>query len=165
MDSVRRFRTESTPMRALDGEQPIEKRTVALQGDSEVLGRDVVTARPLVLQIGALPGEEVGQSLHALRDQCVGLLDGIARIVHESRLDLLPASRKVSVSSAAKSGVGECSDSLGLCAGRVSIAVSPAGVDRADARSAVDSTDLAPDSSAVPLARSSASVTIAPPRY
>src|SRR5690242_18361257 len=78
-----------------EGEEPVEERAVAAEGDAEVLGRDVVAARPLLLEALSLAREGVGEALHALGDERVGLLHGTARLVDEPRLDAVPAASEV----------------------------------------------------------------------
>src|SRR5262249_12447719 len=74
----------------LRGEQTIEERPVALHGDAKVLGRDVLTLRPLPLERRALLGEDLGHALHRLRDQAVGLFHGVSGLVDGSGLDGVP---------------------------------------------------------------------------
>src|SRR3954452_7585490 len=84
-------------IRALRGEQPLEEAAVALQRDPQVLGRDVLAAAPLALEALALGGEVLGEPAHHLGDELVGLLDGLARLVDEPRLDRLPAALELGV--------------------------------------------------------------------
>jgi hypothetical protein len=78
----------------LDRKQSLEERTVALQGDPQIFGRDVVTAIPLVFEIGALFREDLGEAFHGSGDQSIRLLDGFARLVNEAGLDFVPTGMK-----------------------------------------------------------------------
>jgi len=66
---------------ASDGQQSAEEPAVTLQGDPEVLGRDVVALAPLTFEARALFSEHLCQPLHRRRDQMVCLFDGAARFV------------------------------------------------------------------------------------
>src|SRR5689334_19108843 len=50
---------------ALRRRRALEERAVALQGDAQVLGRDVLAVAPPLLEALALGGEALGESLHA----------------------------------------------------------------------------------------------------
>lgn len=80
----------STAM-GLGGEQPLKEGAVTLQALPKILGGDLLTTRPAGLKLVELTGEGAGQALHQVRDQCVSLLDGGSRLVHESGLNLAPA--------------------------------------------------------------------------
>src|SRR5205085_1587113 len=75
----------------LGGEESVEEGAVAGEGDAEVFGGDVVALVPLGFEPLAFVGEAGGESLHEVGDQGVGFRDGVARLVDEARLDLLPA--------------------------------------------------------------------------
>src|SRR5438093_13625235 len=80
------------PVRRLGGQQALEEAAVALQRDPQVLGGDVLAAAPLALEALALGGEALRHAPHDLGDELVRLLDGLARLVDEPGLDLLPAA-------------------------------------------------------------------------
>ena len=75
----------------LDREQALEKGAIALQGDAEILGGNVVAAIPLLLEFGTFLGENFGEALHGAGDQAVGLFDGFARFIDERSLNFAPA--------------------------------------------------------------------------
>src|ERR1700730_7306598 len=78
----------------LDRKQSLEERTVALQGYTQVFCRDVVTAIPLVFEIGSLFREDLGEALHSRGNQSIRLLNGFARLVDEAGLDFVPTGMK-----------------------------------------------------------------------
>src|ERR1043166_3825479 len=75
----------------LHRQQALEERAVAPQRLPQVLGRNVPFLRPLLLEPAALLGEDRCQPLSGFVDQRVGLLHGIARLIHEPALDFVPA--------------------------------------------------------------------------
>jgi hypothetical protein len=79
----------------LGPQQPVEERAVTLQGDAQVLGRDLVPAIPLLLELMAPVGEAFSKSLHQACDQGVGLFDRLARLIDEAGLDDLPPPAEV----------------------------------------------------------------------
>src|SRR6266536_1860185 len=62
---------------------------IAAQGEPQVLGGAVVDGR---LQLGALALERPQQLLHQLVHEALGLLNRLARLVHEARLDVQEAA-------------------------------------------------------------------------
>ena len=60
---------------ALCRQEPVEERAVAGQHDAQILRRDVVALRPLVLEALPLAREAPGDALHEIRDERVCLLD------------------------------------------------------------------------------------------
>jgi hypothetical protein len=72
----------------------MEERTVALQGDAQVFGGDVVATIPLMFEIGALFREDLREALHGRGDQSIRLLNGFARLVDEAGLEFVPTDMK-----------------------------------------------------------------------
>jgi hypothetical protein len=79
----------------LEGKKPVEECAIASQALPKVFCRDVVAAIPLFLEFGAFLGELLGDSLDDGRDQGIGLLDGVTRLIDERGLHLIPAGAKV----------------------------------------------------------------------
>jgi hypothetical protein len=73
----------------------MEERAVALQRESQVFCRHVVATVPLLFQLRAFLGEDLGKSLHGRRDQAVGLLYGRSRFIHKTSLDAVPIRSEV----------------------------------------------------------------------
>src|SRR5829696_1651689 len=84
--------TAAHPRRSCSGgKESVEERAVPLQRDPQVLRRDVLVVVPLRLEPRTLGRERLGQPLHQLGHERVGLLDRIARVVDEGGLDARPA--------------------------------------------------------------------------
>src|SRR5437868_1595578 len=79
----------------LNRQQPVAERSVAPEGDPQILGRDVIAALPFPLELGSLVGEDLGQPLNGGRDQRVSVLHGLARLVHEAGLNMLPLGTEI----------------------------------------------------------------------
>src|SRR5665811_689030 len=90
LGGVRRPRCPAPPVTASDREQAIEERPVVAESHPQVLGRDVLAVLPLFFEVRALVGERLGELLHDLRDQTVGLLDRARGLVDEAGLNVLP---------------------------------------------------------------------------
>ena len=50
-------------------EQPLEERAVPLQAAAQVVGRDLLPRRPLLLEVASFAGEAIGQGLDELADE------------------------------------------------------------------------------------------------
>ena len=72
-------------------QKPLEERAVALQGHPQVLGRDVLAARPLLLELRACIVEALCQVAEQLGDERVRLADRVPRLVDELRLQAATA--------------------------------------------------------------------------
>ena len=79
----------------LEGEQPIEEGSVALERLAKILGGDVVALAPLIFQLGTLGGKLLGDAFDDVGDQAVGLLDRTPWLIDERCLDFLPACAEV----------------------------------------------------------------------
>src|SRR6266542_1994854 len=79
------------PRPTSSGEQALEERSVPLEGDPKVLGRNILAAIPLLLEVRPLPGEAFGQPLHDLGHQLVRRLHRRPGLIDEGSLNLLPS--------------------------------------------------------------------------
>ena len=79
----------------LDGEQTLKERTVALQRDAQVFGRDIVSAIPLFLEFGTLLGKDFGQAFHGCSDEAVCLLYGATGLIDEGGLNAGPTGSQL----------------------------------------------------------------------
>ena len=76
-------------------EEPVEECAVALEGLAEVFGVYALTAGPLFFKLLALGCELLGDSLDDVGHEAVRLLDGLARLIDEGGLNLVPARAEV----------------------------------------------------------------------
>src|SRR3984885_6162033 len=79
----------------LEGKQPIEEGAIAFEALAQLFGGDVVAAVPLLFKLAALLCELLRDVLDHGGNQRVGLLHGVARLVDERRLHLVPAGAEV----------------------------------------------------------------------
>ncbi len=80
---------------SLEGEQAIKERAITPEALTEILGGYVVALGPLFFELCAFVGELLGDSLYYVRDEAVGLLDGLTGLVDEGGLDLIPTCAEV----------------------------------------------------------------------
>ena len=78
----------------LNRKKAAEKRPIAAQCKTKILGRDTVAAIPLTFKFRPFIRKHFRQALHRPRDQTVSLLHRPARLIHEAALDGVPASAK-----------------------------------------------------------------------
>src|SRR5664279_5348282 len=72
----------------------VEERPVALESRPERFGICIPSARPLLFQAIVFGREALGQPLHQLFEQRIGLPDCAARFVDEGNLNGLPAGKE-----------------------------------------------------------------------
>src|SRR5438128_3514800 len=73
-----------------DVQESVEESAVALQGDTQIFGGNVVSPAPLAFQFRPFSGEAIRQMLDHFCNQRVCLLDRSARLINEASLNLRP---------------------------------------------------------------------------
>lgn len=71
-------------------QEPFEERAIPLERGAKIVGLYVISAVPLAFQVLPFVGEGLGEVLHELGDQGIGLLDGLTWGVDEGGLDVCP---------------------------------------------------------------------------
>src|ERR1700761_4455718 len=79
----------------LKGKQPVEECAVSFEALAQLFGGDIVAAVPLLFKLVALLCKLLRDVLDHGGNQRVGLLHGVARLVDERRLHLVPAGAEV----------------------------------------------------------------------
>jgi hypothetical protein len=77
------------------GKKVAEKRPIAAQCKTEILGRNITTAIPLALESCSFSCEDFSQALHRYCDKTIRLLHHASRLVNETHLDRIPAGAKI----------------------------------------------------------------------
>src|ERR1035438_4489123 len=90
------FPPTSESVSTLQFQQSVEKGTITLQGNPQVLSGDVVTAIPLLFQAGPFVGETFRESLHHRSYQLVCAFERPARLVDEASLYLARLCSEIS---------------------------------------------------------------------
>src|SRR5256714_3613151 len=85
-----RDRVQAPKIYRSEAEQAVEEVAVPAHRHPQFLGVLQLGALPAV-QLGAVPGQRVGQPLADVPGEGLRLLGGVARVVDEAELDLLPA--------------------------------------------------------------------------
>src|ERR1700693_5565047 len=79
----------------LHGEKTAEKRPVAAQCKTEILGRDIIAAIPLALESRSFSREHFSQALHRYGDKIICLLYRLPRLVNKTHLERIPPGAKI----------------------------------------------------------------------
>lgn len=75
---------------ALHGEEPLEELAIVHQCLAEVFGGRFLAASPLFFEAGARAGETSRELFDQVRDQEIGLVDAILRVIDEGGLHGAP---------------------------------------------------------------------------
>src|SRR5579864_8021732 len=75
---------------ASNPQQPRKEGAVAAQGNAQVLGGDIITLAPLLLELLTFLGEYFRQTFHGRGDQTVGFFHRLPRFIHERHLHAVP---------------------------------------------------------------------------
>jgi hypothetical protein len=73
----------------------VKERPIALQGDPEVFGRNVIATVPLLFELGTFFRKNFRQPLHSEGDESIRLLDSSARLVNEGDLHGIPSASHI----------------------------------------------------------------------
>jgi len=79
----------------LHREKAAEKRPVAPQCKTEILGRDIIAAIPLALEFRPFSREHFSQALHRYCDKIICLLHCSSRLVNKTHLDRIPPRTEI----------------------------------------------------------------------